>query len=286
MLRCLAAVLAQDHPSFEVLVLDNGSQDGTPDAVRAAAAAARVDVRVEIVPGTLGRVRNAARDHAGGTFIAFTDSDCLPARDWLTQATRTLAADPGLGCVCGVTVPESIPVRPWAHTVRVDRFTWRFESCNVVFRAEAFGAGFDEDVGDGWEDTAAGFGLLARGWRAGFAERALVRHDVTYPGFWHHVRREQRQRNAGHVVRRFPEVRRRVLFAGLFVNARGAASFAAYAGLTLGVRWPRARWLAAGYVPYLARRVLPWRMAQIVILDGAMHYAMLRGGITSRVPLL
>src|SRR5919197_4377844 len=31
MLRCLDAVLAQDHPSYEVLVLDNGSTDGTAE---------------------------------------------------------------------------------------------------------------------------------------------------------------------------------------------------------------------------------------------------------------
>src|SRR5689334_9060571 len=34
MLRCIDALLAQDHPSFEILVLDNESTDGTPDEVR------------------------------------------------------------------------------------------------------------------------------------------------------------------------------------------------------------------------------------------------------------
>src|SRR4051794_6933786 len=107
MLRCLRAIVAQDHPSFEVVVLDNGSTDGTPQACLELAATAGIPVRVEHVRGTIGRVRNQARAVARGRYVAFTDSDCLPEPGWLTGATRVLDADPGLGCVCGVTLPET-----------------------------------------------------------------------------------------------------------------------------------------------------------------------------------
>ena len=49
MLRCLDALLAQDHPSYEILVADNGSSDGTPQACLQRAAQATVPVRVERV---------------------------------------------------------------------------------------------------------------------------------------------------------------------------------------------------------------------------------------------
>ena len=54
MLRCLDALLQQDHPSFEVLVLDNGSSDGTPEACAERAATSDVPVRVEVLSGTVG----------------------------------------------------------------------------------------------------------------------------------------------------------------------------------------------------------------------------------------
>src|SRR5687767_2499 len=117
MLRCLDALLAQDHPSYEVLVVDNGSSDGTPEACRQRGAAARPPVRVETIEGTLGHVRNRSAEMARGRLIAFTDSDCLPAPGWLSAAAAALDADDGLGFVCGMTLPEHPHRRPWAHTV-------------------------------------------------------------------------------------------------------------------------------------------------------------------------
>ena len=288
MLRCLDALLAQDHPSYEILVVDNGSSDGTPEACRRRGEAASTPVRVETVEGTLGHVRNRAAAMARGRLIAFTDSDCLPAPGWLSVAAAALDADEGLGFVCGMTVPEHPHRRAWAHTVEVRDFSWRFESCNIMFRTEALreSDGFDEVVGDGWEDTAAGFGLLRRGWRTAFVPDALVRHDVTYPGFWRQVRREQRQANVGRIVGRFPEVRRRLLFGRVFFNARGAAFLLALVGLGVSRHVPAARVLALPYAPYVLRRVLPWRMAQIVILDASLHVAMIRGAVRYRQLLL
>src|SRR4051812_7054651 len=84
MLCCLDALLAQDHSSYEILVLDNDSTDGTAEACRARGATANVPLRVEVVRGRLGHVRNRGGALGGGRIIAFTDSDCVPAPDWLS----------------------------------------------------------------------------------------------------------------------------------------------------------------------------------------------------------
>lgn len=288
MLECLEAILAQDHPSFEVIVLDNASSDGTAEACRERAASAPVPVRVEVVPGTLGAVRNRARELARGRVIAYTDSDCSPQPGWLRAGVEALDADPGLGFVCGATLPPAPPARNWAKLVEIREFSWRFESCNVFFRTDAFrdSAGFDEVVGDGWEDTAAGFDLLRRGWRTAFVPEAVVHHDVTYPGFWWHVRREQRQANAARIVGRYPEVRRRLLFARVFHSRRSAFFLLAAAGLAAGPALPPARLLALPYGVTLLRRVLPWHMAQLVVFDASVHVAFLRGAVRYRQLLL
>ncbi|MCA1656380.1 MAG: glycosyltransferase family 2 protein [Actinobacteria bacterium] len=283
MLACLDALLAQDHPSFEVLVLDNGSTDGTAQACRERAAGAAIPVRVEVVPGTLGHVRNRAAQLARGRFLAYTDSDCTPSPTWLSTGVRVLEADPGLGVVCGVTLPDETP-RAWARFVDVRELSWRFESCNIFFRTQALrgSEGFDEIVGDGWEDTAAGFAVLSHGWRAALAPGAVVHHDVTYPGYWWHLRREQRQGNLARVAGRYPELRRRLLFGRVFFSARSAACLAAFAGLSLGTRFPAARLLALPYAPFMLRRVRPDRMAQVALYDLAVHVALIRGALRHR----
>src|ERR1700722_11985924 len=84
--RCLLALLRQDHPSYEVIVLDGGSTDGTIEACRRLAADPAPPVRVEVraqdeLPA---RRRNHGAAISAGEYLAFTDSDCLPTPGWLT----------------------------------------------------------------------------------------------------------------------------------------------------------------------------------------------------------
>lgn len=286
MLRCLDALLAQDHPDFEILILDNGSTDGTPEAIRERAAGSPVPVRVEVVPGPVGAIRNRAGELARGEFLAFTDSDCVPDRGWLRAASDALKADPRLGVVQGRTLPE-VPVdQGWAATIRVEEFSGRYEGCNLVFRREPFvqSAGFDEEVGHFWEDTPAGYALRRLGWQAAFVPDALVYHDVTYPGFWWHVKRMQKNRNLAPVLARYPEMRADLLFARLFLQERDARFLGLVLALLLGRRRPLALLLAVPYLHMLVRQddrrgLDPRSYAQAVVYDGARVAGLLRGGL-------
>jgi GT2 family glycosyltransferase len=123
----------------------------------------------------------------------------------------------------------------------------------VLFRREAFiaSAGFDEEVGHFWEDTAAGYAVLRVGWREAWAPDALVHHDVTYPGLPWHLRRAQRHRNLAAVLRKCPELRDELLWRRYFLRPRNAKVAAAALGAALSVA--DRRWLAL-LVPYLLER--------------------------------
>jgi GT2 family glycosyltransferase len=290
MLTCLDALIAQDHPSYEILVLDNESTDGTPDAVRRRAEEAGFPVRVEVVPGTVGHVRNRAGELARGEYLAFTDSDCVPDPGWLSAAAAALDADPSLGAVQGRTLPQDEIVHGWPATIHVEEYTGRFESCNLTFRRSAFVAsdGFDEEVGHFWEDTAAGYALKRAGYECGYTPDALVYHDVTYPGFWWHVKRMQRNAHLGPVLAKYPEIRRDLLLWGLFLQKRDAKFCGAVAGVLLGRRHPAALALALPYLHFLLTENTgglvdewrdPKRYAQAVLYDGSRVVGLLRGGL-------
>jgi GT2 family glycosyltransferase len=290
MLRCLDALLAQDHPDYEVLVLDNESSDGTAEACRERAAGARVPVRVEVVPGTVGAVRNAAVRMARSELVAFTDSDCIPAPGWLSGGIAAFESPERLGIVTGVTLPEDPPPHgAWPATIEVTGPTMRFESCNVFFRREAFleSGGFDEDVGHFWEDTAAGFAILRAGWERGFAPDALVYHDVTYPGWRWHLKRAQRQRNLAKVLRAYPEIRSQLLWKRMFLRPRNALVAAALGGVALA---PVTAWSLLAAAPYAWFRrprraphpVYLLSIGQLVAYDVAMVVGVVRGAVRYR----
>ena len=248
MLRCLDSLLAQDHPDYEIVVLDNESTDGTAEACRSRAAGSRVPVRVEVIAGTVGRVRNEGARLARGEIVAFTDSDCMAEPGWLSAGVRPFE-DPRVGVVTGRTLPEFEPDGDWPATIEVVGPTARFESCNVFFRRNAFVAtpGFDERVGHFYEDVAAGMAMKRAGWEVAYAEDAVIRHDVTYPGWRWQLERAQRHANLAAVLREYPELRSELLWARVFLRPRHALITAALAGLALAPLDRRALVLAAPF---------------------------------------
>ncbi len=74
---CLASILGQSHSALEVVVVDDGSTDGTGAlADRIAAGDDRVRVVHQANAG-LGAARNAGTRNATGEYLAFADSDDL-----------------------------------------------------------------------------------------------------------------------------------------------------------------------------------------------------------------
>ncbi|HEX2120961.1 MAG TPA: glycosyltransferase family A protein [Thermoanaerobaculia bacterium] len=86
----LEALARQSYPSFEVIVVDNGSAQDV-----AAQIGSRPGVRVvqEPVPGSYA-ARNRGVTVAAGNVFAFTDSDCIPDAEWLGQGAEAMERHP------------------------------------------------------------------------------------------------------------------------------------------------------------------------------------------------
>ena len=76
--RCLEAVYNQTLKPFEVIVVDGYSADNTVENAR--------QFPVMIIYedyGTVGGARQVGVENAEAEYIAFTDADCIPERNWL-----------------------------------------------------------------------------------------------------------------------------------------------------------------------------------------------------------
>lgn len=85
------SVLAQDYPSLELLVIDDGSTDATPEVVRSYGDKVRY---IRQANGGAASARNRGIAEATGEFVAFLDSDDLFLPGKLTEQVREFARQP------------------------------------------------------------------------------------------------------------------------------------------------------------------------------------------------
>jgi glycosyltransferase involved in cell wall biosynthesis len=148
--RCLDSLrdMDWDEDDREIIVIDNGSVDGT---VRTAL---EKGAQVHFKPGlTISALRNFGAENAKGDILAFLDADCTVMYDWLHQASLYF---PREDVVC-FGAPPVIPENPtWVQAawfqVRRKRDPARetdwLESMNMFVRRDAFFSigGFNEDL--------------------------------------------------------------------------------------------------------------------------------------------
>ncbi|MFD9224601.1 glycosyltransferase [Streptomyces sp. NPDC060064] len=98
---CVRSMVASDYPDLQIVVVDDGSSDGTREIL--ASLAAELAITVLPLEQNVGKKHALVRaaELADGDVIAFTDSDCVLAEDALTRCVTALLRHPELGAVSG-----------------------------------------------------------------------------------------------------------------------------------------------------------------------------------------
>jgi len=178
--RCLTSITSQvGGASYEVVVVDDGSGDGTASLVGELAARS---AEISLIEHPRNRGRGAARQTgitaARGALIAMVDADIVLPEDWLENCRGALAIHDA-DAVGGIAVPDgdvsyvcsrfSLRPRPVRPTVPVG-------GGNGLYRREVFDSiGVDPSLSEG-EDVALNREMEASGFRSRTLSEVIVEH--------------------------------------------------------------------------------------------------------------
>ena len=153
----VASVLSQTFGDFELIIVDDGSEDNTPDVLKPFFADRRVRYVYQENQGQ-SHARNLALKQATGDFIAFLDSDDVWARDKLEKQLAVFRANSEVDIVHGdeATINEQGSVvslqNMRRYSGRITRYLLADNSVSIttaLVRRRCFDemGGFDTSVG-------------------------------------------------------------------------------------------------------------------------------------------
>lgn len=206
---CINALQQQAYDGdYEVIVIDDGSEDGTAKIAR--------DLGARVITTRRGRpaaARNAGIRLAAGAIVCCTDADCVPHPDWLTQITAPFRNPDVSACKGSYATHQRELVARFVQLEYEDKYDLLrsqesidfIDTYSAAYRRDVLLAngGFDERF-DYLEDQELSFRLAARGCRMKFQESAVVdhRHSSTLAAYM------RKKAIIGYwktqVVRRFP----------------------------------------------------------------------------------
>jgi GT2 family glycosyltransferase len=198
---CLASLAGQTHLDFEVLVVDNGSQDSSPAMIQAMAASYPVPLR--LISNALNRGFCAANNQGFAAtrseLVALLNNDAEAHPGWLAalEAAILSAEDVGMAASKVLVWEDPSRIDKCGHLIypdgqnrgrgsgqidhgqfdRLEETLWP-DGCAAMYRRamlEDIG-GFDEDFFAYADDAELGLRGRIAGWRCLYAPAAVARH--------------------------------------------------------------------------------------------------------------
>ncbi len=164
---CLQSIQAEMSPNDELVVVDNGSTDGTLEIARACSFAEVLSFP-EV---TVAALRNRGAERAKGDILGFIDADCTLCPGWRRAVMATLK-DPRVGAAgSAVEIPPDgswIPRAWWSSYPSAIQEVPHLVAANFAVRRELFESigGFaenmvtDEDTEIGARVREAGYSIV------------------------------------------------------------------------------------------------------------------------------
>lgn len=189
---------------WELVLVDNGSTDGTAEVARRFADRLPLRIVREDRAG-LSNARNAGVQEAKGDYICWTDDDVLLDPHWLAEYAKAFASNPDIALFGGPVRPRLIGETPdWFHEARpllggllaerpdqpagpisADHLERLPFGANFAVRRDAQQLEhYDPELGVSpdfrrlGEETKVMIALLRRGYAAGWAPGAIVNHLI------------------------------------------------------------------------------------------------------------
>lgn len=183
---CLRSVLAQEHPSLEIIVVDNGSTDKSAEIVRKEFPGVRLVMCGRNLGFAGGNNRGVAE--ASGKYVVLLNNDTVVAPGWLTGLLRCIS-DEKTGAVTSRVLTDGVPAAYYEMNGTINYLGYNIMrvfsdlsriffagGASLLFRRDQVGIPFLDEYFMYHEDVFLSWKLRLQGMTVAMAQDSVVHH--------------------------------------------------------------------------------------------------------------
>jgi len=254
---CLTSVLNQTYPNYEIILVDNGSNDGSIEFVREKYPEVKItklDKNYGFAKGNNIGMKEALKDK-DVKYIALLNNDTKVDKNWLSELVKVVASDEKIGiCTSKILRMDKLTIDSTGHVLRLgmlaDRGRNKIDRGQYDDKLDIFGACaaaclykremleeiglFDESFFAYYEDAELSWRAYKNGWKARYVPTSVVYHK----GGGTSKKNKEFEREMGFLCARnwARAVRRHAtpLQKSLFISALARTAIMSWIGMRIG----------------------------------------------------
>ena len=184
----LSGLISQTTKPLEIIIVDDGSTDNTKDSINLLTKKVKLLKYFYKKNGGPAKARNFGAGKSKGNIIVFTDSDCVPEKNWLEEIIAPFENKKVGGVQGAYKTKQKELIAIFSQLEIAERYEKMKKAKNIdwigsysaAYRLDVFKKlkGFDESfpIASG-EDPELSYRLQKQGWKIVFNPKAIVYHQ-------------------------------------------------------------------------------------------------------------
>ena len=181
-------LMQQKGPRTEVVVVDNGSTDGSAERLSQLSGIRLIRLATNVGPAL---ARNHGITSARGKYVVFLDSDAILSKSGLAKLVRRMESDPTIGIIgCRIVNSRTRKTDPWIHALPASTHelrefdTYSFSAAGAIARTGALQAAglFWDELFIYNEEVDLSIRMLRAGYRILYSPLVRVYHRLSQDG--------------------------------------------------------------------------------------------------------
>jgi len=177
--KCIENILNQSHKDFNLIIVDDGSNDNSPNIIRSFSDKRIEYHRFEENSKNIARIRNIAFNFLKNEWCFITDGDCYADKNWLKNGIDFIKRNKDIVGMEGKVIYGYVSYKKTLSDRYIQNLAGgAYSMANAAYKRELLVKYQLNEEGNRMQDRSLALALIRDGYKINFNEKSIIYHAI------------------------------------------------------------------------------------------------------------